>query len=62
MKIYRVKITADKWPTDFTVQASSWRAAIGRAVEEWQKKFKGSRASELKIHAFRSGDLLQEEK
>ena len=60
MKIYRITITADRYPTDYTVQASSWGTAINRAVKEWQKRFKGSRATELKVRAFKSGDLLKE--
>ena len=62
MKIYRVQITGDKYPTDYTVQASSWGTAINRAVREWQRKFKGSRTGELKIKAIKSGELLKEEK
>lgn len=60
MKIYRITISADKFPTDYTVQASGWGTAINRAVKEWQKRFKGSRATELKVRAFKSGDLLKE--
>jgi hypothetical protein len=60
MRIYRVKITADKYPTDYTVQASSWGTAVNRATKEWQKKCKGSRTQELKIHAIKSGELLTE--
>lgn len=60
MKIYRVKVLADKYPTDYTVQASSWGTAISRAIREWQKKFKGSRATELTIKAFKGGELLKE--
>jgi hypothetical protein len=59
MKIYRVQISGDRYPTDYTVQASSWGTAISRAVREWQKKFKGSRTTELKIKAFKSGELLK---
>lgn len=61
MKVYRVKVTADKYPTDYTVQASGWGTAVNRAVREWQKRFKGSRTSELKIHAVKGGNLLKAE-
>lgn len=61
MKIYRVQITGDKYPTDYTVQASSWGTAISRAVKEWQKRFKGNRTDCLKIRAVKSGALLKEE-
>lgn len=61
MKIFRVSITADKYPTEYTVQASSWGTAVNRAVKQWQKRFSGSRTSELKIHAVKGGELLKEE-
>jgi hypothetical protein len=56
MKTYRVKIIADKYPTEYTVQASGWGTAVNRAVKQWQKRFKGSRAIELKIHAIKGLD------
>lgn len=62
MKTYRIKITGDKWPTEYIVQASNWHTGIARAVKEWHRKFKGSRTSELKIHAIKSGEILREEK
>jgi len=61
MKIYRVKISADKWPTEYTVQATGWGTAINRAIREWKKKFKGTRASELKVHAIKGSKLLKSE-
>ena len=60
MRIYRVKITGDRFPTEYTVQASGWGTAISRAIKEWKKRFKGSRAQELTIKIFKSGDLLKE--
>lgn len=60
MRIYRVKILADKYPTEYNVNASSWGTAISRAIKEWKKRFKGSRATELKITAIKSGELLTE--
>lgn len=62
MKIYRITIRADKYPTDYTVQASGWGTATSRAVREWQKKFKGSRTDELHIRVIKGGQLLKEEK
>jgi hypothetical protein len=61
MKIYRIKIRGDKYPTEYVVQASGWATAVGRAVREWKQRFKGSRTEELHITAFSSGKLLQAE-
>ena len=62
MKIYRVKVRGDKYPTEFVVQASSWATAVARAIREWKERFKGSRTQELHITAFSSGKLLSEDK
>lgn len=59
MKSFRVKITADKWPTDFVVEASGWGTAVNRAIGEWKRKFKGSRTKELKIHAVVGSPILR---
>jgi len=59
MTTYRVKISGDKWPSEFTVQASGWPTAIARAVKEWKSKAgKGSQTQELSIKAFKVGELL----
>jgi hypothetical protein len=58
MTTYRVKIIGDRYPTDYTVQASGWATAAGRAVREWQKRFKGSRTKELSIKMWKQGSLL----
>lgn len=62
MQIYRVKITGDKYPSDYTVQASGWPTAIARAIKEWKhsRVGKGSRTDEMKIHAVKGGKLLTE--
>lgn len=62
MKAFRIKITGDKYPTEYVVEATGWSTAISRAVKEWKKRFKGSRATELKIHAIKGGEILREEK
>ncbi len=62
MLTYRVSITADKYPTEYTVQATGWPTAVARAIREWKKKFKGSRATELKIRAIKSSPLLLADK
>ena len=49
MKKYKVRITSDKYPTDWEVEASSWHTAVARAVKQWQQRFKGSRVKELYI-------------
>jgi hypothetical protein len=49
LKHYKATITGDKYPMDFTVEASSWSTAASRAVRLWQKRFKGSRADTLSI-------------
>ena len=60
MRIYRVKITGDKYPTEYNVEASGWGTAINRAVREWKKRFKGSRTNELKIQAVKSSSVIRE--
>ena len=59
MRIYRIRIIADKYPTEYDVNASSWGTAISRATKEWQKRFRRSRADKLTITAVKSGVLLQ---
>lgn len=58
MKNYHVTIYADRYPTQYTVQASGWPTAIARAIREWKRRFKGSRTNELKITAVKSSPLL----
>jgi hypothetical protein len=60
MRIYRVTIIGDRYPTDYNVEASNWGTAIARAVREWCKRFKGSRTTELKIKAIKSTILIKE--
>jgi len=59
MKTFRITIRADKYPTEYFVQASGWPTAIARAVKEWKKRFKGSRTKELTIKAIKGGELLR---
>ena len=59
MRMYRISIMGDKFPTDFNVEATNWATAVSRAIKQWQKRFKGSRATMLKIKAIKSGVLLQ---
>lgn len=60
MRIYRITIRADKYPTDYNVDASNWATAVARAVREWHKRFKGCRTKELNIRALKSSPLLKE--
>jgi hypothetical protein len=60
MRIFKIKIMADRYPTEYTVQASSWGTAINRAVKQWQKRFKGSHAEELKISAIKGGQIIKQ--
>jgi hypothetical protein len=59
MKLYKVVIRADKYPTEYTVQASGYATATARAVREWNKRFKGSRTKELSIKICKAGEVLQ---
>jgi hypothetical protein len=45
MRIYRVIIRADRYPTEYNVQASSWSPAVSRGVKEWQKRFRGKKVA-----------------
>ena len=53
MQLYRATISADKFPLDFNVEASDWSTASARAIRLWKKRFKGSRATELRIRLVR---------
>ncbi len=60
MTIYQVKIFADRYPTEYTVEATGWRTATGRAITEWKKRFKGSRAQEMTIKIIKGGRVAAE--
>jgi hypothetical protein len=61
MTIFRVRVQADKYPVEFTVEATSWATAIARAIREWKKKNgKGSRTTEVSVKAWKQGNLLQD--
>ena len=59
MTLFRITITGDRFPTDYNIEASGWATAIGRAVREWKKRFKGSRVTELKIRAIKSSPIIR---
>jgi hypothetical protein len=58
MITYRVSIIADRYPTEYFVQASGWATAVARAIREWKKKFKGSRTQQLKINVIKGSRML----
>lgn len=60
MKVYRLIIRADKYPTEYTVEANKIETAIFRGVREWKKKFKGTKVSEMSIKVIVGGQLLHE--
>jgi hypothetical protein len=50
MKNFKVIIQADKYPTEYYIQASNIATAAARAIREWHKRFKGKKfGNELKI-------------
>lgn len=53
MTNYRIVITGDKYPKEFSVEATGWPTAVGRAIRLWKKAFKGSRTTELSIKAYK---------
>lgn len=62
MRVYRVIIRADKYPTEYSVQASNWATAAARGVREWHERFKRKKVSggEINIKVIRGGELLKE--
>lgn len=62
MQLYSVQISADKWPTTYQVEATSWNTAVARAIREWKKKDgKGSRTQQLNIKAFKTQNLKSDD-
>lgn len=63
MRIYRIIIQADRYPTEYSVQATSYATAAARGIREWHKRFKGKKITnnELKIKVIRGGELLKAE-
>lgn len=58
MQTYRIQVTADRYPTEYAVEASNWATAVARGIRLWQKKFKGTHAIELKISVVRINHRL----
>lgn len=59
MRIYRVVVRADKWETEYPIQASNFATAAARGIKEWHSKNKGSRIGMLNIKVIRGGELLK---
>jgi hypothetical protein len=60
MRVYRVIVQADKYPMEWSVQASNFATAAARGIREWHNRFKGTRATEVKIKIIKGGELLKE--
>lgn len=60
MRVYRIIIQADKYPMEYSVQASNFATAAARGIREWHERFKGTRATEIKIKVIKGGKLLTE--
>jgi hypothetical protein len=57
MRIYR-----DRYPTEYSVQASSIATAAARGIREWHSRFKGKhQPDELRVKIIRGGKLLKAE-
>jgi hypothetical protein len=61
MRVYRIMIQGDRYPTEYSVQASNIATACARGIREWHERFKGKKLpDELKIKIIRGGILLKE--
>ena len=62
MRIYRVMVYGDRYPTEYSVQASNIATAAARGIREWGEHFKGRHMpDELKVKIIRGGKLLKVE-
>jgi hypothetical protein len=53
-KLFKVSITADKWPTMYDVEAGSWSGAFSKAISKWKKNGgKGSRATKMSVTLYK---------
>jgi hypothetical protein len=60
MRVYRVMVQGDKYPTEYSVQASNIATAAARGIREWHERFKGKRLpDELKVKIIRGGELIK---
>lgn len=57
MRTFRVTIIGDKYPTEYTIQATGFPTAVSRAIREWQRRFKGSRTPDLRIHVVKGAEV-----
>jgi hypothetical protein len=49
MMLFNVQIMADRFPTEYNVEASDVTTAAARALRQWKKRFRGSRAQEWNL-------------
>lgn len=51
---FKFSIQADKWPSEYNVEATNWATATARAIRLWKsKEGKGSRSVSLNIKGFK---------
>jgi len=49
---FRFIIQADRWPSEYNIEASNWATATARALRLWKTKDgKGSRTGQISIKA-----------
>lgn len=49
MRTFRINVQADRYPTEYVVEATGAATAVSRAMRDWKKRFKGSRATEWTV-------------
>lgn len=53
MNEYWIQVLADRFPTDYRVQASNWHTAAARGIKMWRKRFAREVVGELHIKIVR---------
>jgi hypothetical protein len=53
MRLYRAVIYGDRYPLEFSTEASSWAVASNRLLKMWMRRFKRSRADTITIRLTR---------
>lgn len=60
MKQYFVRVSGDKWSTEYKVSASNWATAIARGIKQWmQGQGKGSRTEKISVIAFKQNEIQE---
>lgn len=60
MKVFNVKVMADRYPTDYRVEASDITTAAARGLRLWKKRFKRSKAVTVKVHITELGEAVND--